>query len=119
MLFTEFLDKIENTDDEARFFKQLGNVVDDLKEAKEIPILGKLISAIVYLLELECITEFKQSEHYDVISGWDVIVDLDTGHFSVIPGPGHRKKIFKVAAIIAGILFLIWLCRRKRRKSQD
>jgi len=118
MLFTEYLDSVENTEQETRFFEELAKTRDDLSQAVDVPIVGKLIKALVTLSDLGSITEFKQTGHYHSIEGWDISINLETGNFSIYPGAEHRKKIFKVLAAIGIGLFLLWLCRRYRRRNK-
>jgi len=119
MLFTDFLDSAENTEQETRFFEELAKVMDDLAQATQAPVVGKLIKALIALSEYGNIEAFKQSEHYPSIEGWDIHFNPDTGNFSIYPGKEQRKKIFTVLAIIGAGLFFLWLffrCRRKNKK---
>jgi len=117
MLFTEFLDSVANTEDEARFFEELDKVMEHLEQATNIPVVGKLIKAIAVLGELRSIEAFKETEHYQSIEGWDIYVDLDKGLLSIYPGAEQRKKIFTVMACIAAGIFLLWLCIKCCRKK--
>jgi len=116
MLFTDYLDSVENTDQEARFFEELAKVKDDLAQATSVPIVGKLIRALVALEECGSVEVFKETGHYQCIEGWDISIDLDSGQFSIYPGAEHRKKILMVLALIGAGLFFLWLCRRHCRK---
>jgi len=120
MLFTEFLDSAANTENEARFFEELAKVKDELAQATRVPVVGKLIRALVVLGDYGSIEVFKESVHYPDIEGWDCYINFDKGHFSIYPGAEQRKKILMVLACIGAGLFFFWLCRRccRRKKKQ-
>ncbi|MCL2217574.1 MAG: hypothetical protein FWB91_11235 [Defluviitaleaceae bacterium] len=118
MLFTEYLDSVENTDDEARLLEEIAKFKDDLAQAVSVPLVGKIVRAIAALGELGSIEAFKQSEHYHYIEGWDASIDLDKGMFSLYPGAEQRKTILKILAFIGAGIFFLWLfCKCKRRKK--
>ncbi|MCL2575974.1 MAG: hypothetical protein FWE33_06030 [Defluviitaleaceae bacterium] len=114
MLFTEYLDSVENTEQETRLLEEIAKIEGDLAQAARIPVVGKGITALLALGELG-IEEFKQSGHYDNIKGLDIAIDLDKGVFAIYPGAVMRRKIFTVAGIVAAVLFGLWLWRRSRR----
>ncbi|MCL2855226.1 MAG: hypothetical protein FWE21_06365 [Defluviitaleaceae bacterium] len=115
---TDYLDIIENTEDETRFFENLDQVKDGLAEAKDIPVVGVLINALVALNDFGNVADFKDSAHYDAVEGWDITVDPATGAFSIMPGAAMRKKIFTILGVVAagivGIIVLIKFLRRRR-----
>jgi hypothetical protein len=122
MIFADYLDKIENTPDEARLIERIAEISDDIfKDIGEddigmigkIPWAGKIILALEFFGECDSIEEFRNSEHYATLAGWDSKIDLDTGAFNLYPGPKARFKIFLVLGI--SILVIVWLFRRKRR----
>jgi len=117
MLFTDYLDSIKNTEKETHFLEKLAETKNDLAQATEVPVVGKLMKSLVALSDYSCVETFEQSEHYNHIVGWDIDVNEETGNFNIYPGAQQRKKIFVVfAAVCAGILGL-WLtfkcCRKK------
>ena len=118
MLFTEFLDSVANTEQEARFFEELAKVKDELAQAARAPFVGKMIRALVALSDYGSIEVFKHSEHYPNIEGWDADINFETGAFSIYPGAEQRKTIFKVMVCIGVGLFLLWLCRRCCRRNK-
>ena len=113
MLLTEYLDTIENTEQEQQFLKAVSEIKEELSQAAKVPIVGKTIRALVALCELESIAAFKQSEHYENIRGYNIHVsNLEKGHFSIQPGKKHWEKAAKAAAIAAAVLLLLCLCKR-------
>jgi len=116
MLFTEYLDSVENTDKEARLFEEINKLKSDLEQATSVPVVGKLITSLIALGDSGSIEAFKQTEHYHSFEGWDVLIDLDKGIFSIYPGAEFRKKIFGVLAVIGVVVFFVWLYRRAKCK---
>ena len=116
MLLTEYLNSIENTEQDQLFLQKLSEIKNDIGQAAKMPFIGKLIRALMAMGDSESIKEFKQSEHYENIAGFNITVsDLEKGHFSIYPGAAHGKKIAKVLAIAGAGLLLLWLCRRSCR----
>ena len=116
MLLTEYLDSVQNTEQEARLLEELAKLKVYLEQGTGVPIVGKLVKAIVAFIDLGSIEAFKQSEHYRNIQGWDIKIDLDKGQFSIYPGSEQRKKVLLVLAGIAVGIFLLWLCIRRSRR---
>ena len=116
MLLTEYLDTIENTEQEQLFLEKLSEIKEHLGQAAKAPFVGKMMRALVALGEVESIEEFKQSEHYESIKGLNITVsDLEKGHFSIHPGREQLTKMAKISAVVAVvILLLLFLCRRRR-----
>jgi len=119
MLFTDYLDSVANTEDEARFFEELAKLTADFKEVTQVPVVGKLFAAIVALSDCESIDEFKESGHYQDIEGWDISINLDTGLFAIYPGAAMRKKALGFLAFVCVGIFLLWLWRRCCRKNKE
>jgi len=116
MLLTEYLDTIENTEKEQEFLRALSDIRQELQAGAKIPFIGKPIRALAAIGECESIEEFKQSEHYENITGFDITVsNLEKGHFSIYPGSAQRKKMAKVLAIVIAALLLLRLCKNRRR----
>ena len=113
MLLTEYLDTIENTEQEQLFLQKLSEIKNDLAQAAKVPFVGKMLRALVALGEVESIEEFRQSGHYENIKGFDITVsDLEKGHFSIHPGREQLTKAAKIAAIVFAAALLLCLCRR-------
>jgi hypothetical protein len=91
-------------------------VKEGFGQASKIPFVGKLMKALVALGELESIEEFKQSEHYESIQGYNISgVNLEKGYFNITPGKEQRMKIVKaLAPVVAVLILLLWLCRKRR-----
>lgn len=110
MIVSKYLDSIEGTEKELMLINSMVELAKDEDVAKvlDLPIVGKVLSALVALGSSESIADFKQSNHYDALKDWSITVfDLEKGYVSIHPGPKHLKKIFTVAAIAgAGILLL-------------
>jgi len=117
MLFTAYLDSVENTEEEARFVEELSTTKEHLAQAARAPVVGKLMRALVALSDCGSIEAFMQTEYYGDIEGWDCYIDLDAGYLGIYPGAVMRKKIFGIFACICVGLFLLWLCRRCCRKK--
>ncbi|MCL2574274.1 MAG: hypothetical protein FWE34_06980 [Defluviitaleaceae bacterium] len=116
MLLTDYLDTIENTDDEQLFLQKLAEIKDDLAQATKIPFVGKLMKTLITIGEYESIEEFKQSEHYKNIKGYKISVsDLEQGHFNIYPGGEQFKKMGKVLAVIGIGVLLLCLCLKRKR----
>ena len=117
MIVSKYLDSIEGTEQEALLQKGLADITKDEDVAKlfNMPLVGKLLHAIVALGSSESIKEFKETEHYTHIKDWGITVfDLEKGYISIHPGPKHLKKIFAVLAIAGAGLLLLKL--RKKNK---
>jgi len=111
MLLTQYLDSIANTQDEARFLQELEKIKGPFSQMSQVPLVGKMFTALAALGECESIEGFKESCHYGSLEGWDIYVNLDSGMFSIYPGPEQRKKLFKILGIAAaGLLVLGLLC---------
>jgi len=117
MIVSDYLDSIEGTEQEAVLLKAFTELTEDKDIAKVfgLPIVGKLIKALVVLGSSESIDAFRQTEHYMNIKDWGITVfDLEKGYISIHPGLQHRKKIF-IAAIAIGIgIYLIRRCKKRR-----
>ena len=116
MLLTDYLDSIQGTEQEARFFEVFAVVKDAVKQLTRIPVVGKLFEALVVLDDLGSIETFVQCEHYQNIRGWDIFVNLDKGVFSIYPGAESRKKIFTFLALFGIGVLLLCLWRRGRHR---
>jgi hypothetical protein len=119
MLFTEFLDSIQGTEQEARFLEVLAKIRNEIKQVTRVPFVGKLFEALVALDGYASIAAFKQDECYENVQGWDVSVNLDKGLFSIYPGAEMREKIFKFIAIVGAVKLLLWLWIRSRRRKEQ
>ena len=121
MSFVEFLNQIEGTEQEQQLYEEIekikGQVGENLDQTMKIPVVGKLFGAILALAEIGSIAEFKESEHYAAVHGWDCKIDLEKGSFNLYPGPEMRKQLFKVLIIVGVAIFLIirWIKKRRNR----
>ncbi|MCL2168755.1 MAG: hypothetical protein FWB74_01860 [Defluviitaleaceae bacterium] len=117
MLFTEYLESVKGTEDEARLIEKIGELKEHFVEAREVPVAGKMIEGLIALEELGSIEAFLETHHIDNFEGWDVKIDFDKGQFSIYPGAQMRKKFFIIAGcVIAAIVLLVILIRKLRRK---
>jgi len=117
MLLTDYLESIENTEQEQLFLEKLSEIKDDLAHAASVPVVGKLIQALIAMGESECIWDFKQTEHYENIMGFNIYVgDLEKGQFSIYPGRAHLMQMAAFAAVVGGVILLLWLCLRRCRR---
>jgi len=115
MLFADYLQSIEGTEQEQEFFDNLKELGTALEETPpNIPIAGKLVNAMKVLCECSDVAEFTGKDEYHVLAGWNITLG-DGVSFNLTPGPEHKKKIFKVLAIIGGVLLALWLFKRRRR----
>jgi len=117
MLLTEYLDSIENTDEERLFLTKIVEMKEELGQAKQIPIVGKFIKALIDLGDSGSIAEFKQCEHYENIMGYNIrIMDMEKGYFSMYPGKELGMKAAKIAAIVVAVVLLLCLCCKRCRR---
>jgi len=117
MKFADYLDLVENTEDEQLLLKNAAEIRDDIAKVTWIPIVGKILTALIVLGECENIAEFRQSEQYDVIKDWNIEVsDIKKGHFSLYPSDAHLQIIKTVIIVVGAVLTLLWLRRKLRRK---
>ena len=62
MYFAEFLDRIEGTEEEAKFWEQMSFLdMEEVQKALKIPVLGKTLAALQVLYESKNIAEFRAS----------------------------------------------------------
>jgi len=116
VLFTEFLDTAQNTEQEANFFEQLATVKEHLMPVANLPMVGKLIKALIAMDDMGSFEAFKESEHYKNVQGYDIVIDPNKGYFSIIPGAAQRKKILMVLGGAVLAILLIVLCIKKCRR---
>jgi len=115
MLLTEYLDTIEGTEQEQLFLQKLADLKNEFAQATKVPFVGKLIRALVAFGDCESIEEFKQSEHYANIQGYNIaVMDLEKGFFSIHPGKEQLTKMAIFSAIAAALILLFVLCRKRR-----
>ena len=113
MLFSEYLDSVENTEQETKLIEQLGLIKENAAWAVRIPLLGKILSALVVLSESENIEAFRQSEQYACVKDWNVTVfDHEAGAISITPSDKIKSKIAKIFTVVGALIFLLWLCRK-------
>jgi hypothetical protein len=121
MNFAEFLTSIEGTEDEQKFLASGDAFMNDLRTAvAEAPMLAnvRIIKALLALDDADSLQAIREGEHFEYLSKWDIqVIDMDKGMYSMYPGAEMRMKMAKVAlAVLAGVVFLVWLCKRKKRK---
>lgn len=114
MTVSEYLNSIENTEQEqkalASFAKAFCEVKDELAKAVNYPFVGKCLRALLALSQATSVTEFKQTNHYNNIKNWDINVDqLEKGNIQVTPGPAHKEAIIEVVAMVGALLLGFWL----------
>ena len=118
MKFSDYLDSVENTDDEQLLKEQICKIKEDVQPALQIPVVGKVLTAALVLGESESIEAFRQTEHYEYIKDWNIAVhDLEKGAFSLYPSDAHLKIVKVAAMVIGGLLAFLWI-RRKLRKRR-
>jgi len=116
MLLTEYLDTIQNTDQEHQFLQKQADLKEAFTPLISIPFVGKLFKALVAMGDATDIEEFKQSEHYASIQGYNIAVaDLEKGYYSIHPGREMLTKMAILTGIIAAGLLVLCLCRKKRK----
>ena len=114
MLLTDYLDTIENTQQEQQFMQHLAELKEHFVPATKIPFVGRMIRALVALGDCGSVTEFKQSEHYPNIRGYNItLMDLEKGYFSITPGREQLAKVIPILGTIVGLL-LLWIVLRRR-----
>ena len=122
MKFSDYCDMIENTPEEQELLEfmrsdaSMQEAWEVLEKMQNMPVLGKVITALGELPEYESLADFRASEHYPHLMNWDISFDAERGSFAVSPGPKHML-VFKciVAAIGLGVLLLV-VCRKMRKK---
>lgn len=121
MLATEYLLSIEGTEDENKLFesmKYFDQAKEGLSDASRIPVVGKILTALVALSDSNNIAEFKQTSYFEDLEGWDIKVHSEGRGFSVYPGSAMRKKIFTILGItvgaIIGLVILVKFLRRRK-----
>ena len=125
MKFSEFCTIAENTEQEQQFmqFVRAMEEMEAIKEAipkmQRVPVLGKVLTAVVALAESEGITAFKQTEHYQAIKDWNITFDPEKRDFSMNPSTEQVQKIVKIVSVAASVIAVLLLCRKiLRRKSK-
>ena len=117
MIFSEYLDSIESTPNEQLLIQKLADMEGDLSQAKNVPFVGKVIAAMIELGKAQSIADFRQTAHYDNIKNWNITVtDLEKGQFSINPGPEHTRWLIGVFGVVAAIIVLWCLCRKRRKQ---
>jgi len=120
MRFAEFCDMAENTEQEQQllqYFKQ-----EELKESEQafakmshIPFIGKMFTALIALSNYKSIAAFRKSRHYRHIMNYYFNIDFENRNLSINASDMQKKKIKKVAKIIAAIsvgVALLAICRK-------
>ena len=117
MRFSQFCDLAENTEQEQQLLQFLKQ--DDMKQVEKVftkltrvPIIGKLLAAVIALGNYESIAAFKQSEHYQNIKNWNFSINFDKKSLIISPNDVQIKKALKVLAIIGTVITLIMVCRK-------
>jgi len=115
--FSQFCDLAENTEQEQQLLQFLKQ--DDMKQVEKVftkltrvPIIGKLLAAVIALGNYESIAAFKQSEHYQNIKNWNFSINFDKKSLIISPNDVQIKKALKVLAIIGTVITLIMVCRK-------
>jgi hypothetical protein len=125
MKFSDYCSMIENTEKEQEFFKflkendNMNEVKHILEGKKSIPIVGKVISALLALASSESIAEFRQSEHYDNLKDWNLNFDPEKGSFVLNPGKEQAAKAAKIIFAIIAVIGLLVLCKKYCRRKKN
>jgi len=119
MRLNDYLASIQGTEQEEKLFEIIDKYKDDIAEAQgqtaQIPVVGKIVDAIVFLAERGNVADFLDSEYAELAQGLDVSVNLEKGMFNIYPGKEMRRKIFMVlGAVVAVIALLVLVCRKCR-----
>ena len=117
MIVSDYLYLIEGTEKEPMLLNSMVELTKDEDVAKvlNLPLVGKLLRALVALGASDSIATFRQTKHYEYIKDWGITVfDLKKGYISIHPGPKHLKIILPVIAIVGVGLLLLKL--RKKHK---
>ena len=119
MYVWEYLINVEDTADEQTLLRVLretmcGEAYEGIMKAARVPVIGKILKALIALGESDSIAEFRQTEHYENIKFWNIkVVDLEKGHFQIQPSVEQWIKFGKITAVIVGfVAFLMWLCKK-------
>ena len=116
MRFSQFCDIAENTEQEQQLFQflkeeALSPLAEHSTKLKRIPIIGKVLTAILVLAKSESIAEFRQSKHYRHLMNWDVKFDGEH-NLEINPSDIQKKKVLKILAVIGVILAILVICRK-------
>lgn len=117
MIFTDYLDSIIGTEDEARLLEQIDTFKDEIAHGVKIPIVGKTVASILALAELGSIAEFKAQTNYAHLEGWRCKINLDNGSFSLYPSKECIAQQAIGLAIIAAIVVLLVIRWKRKRKK--
>jgi len=120
MLVSAYLDSIEGTEDEGLFFakmrelSEIDGVQTGLGQAKGIPFIGKVVTALLAMMNAETVAAFRETAHYEVLKDWSIhIRDLENLNLSLNPSFKQIKKVLPFVAVAAGIILALVLWRRK------
>ena len=128
MNFAEYLDSVENTEQEQQMIQKagefknaiIGNNPAGLEKLKKVPIFGKVFLSLFFLADCNNFDEFRQSEYFDNIKNWDIKVsDLENGNISILPGAKHKKFMLKISIFVCVALFVVCMCRKYRNIDCD
>ena len=115
MLFTEYLESIANTEQEAEFMEKFAALQEHLTQVPNLPIVGKVIKSLIALGDAESIEDFMETEEFHAFGDWEITFN-PSGGFSLKPGATFRKKALKVLVIVV-VGFIAWRLLRKRRRG--
>jgi len=119
MKFSDYLDQIEGTLDEDLFREKLENIREEIDAAGKIPVVGKLLLALVDLADSESIDAFRQTASYELLKNWNIDPKAAArGDISFYPSDETLKKIAMCVGAIFAIIGLIviikkFCCKRK------
>ena len=105
MLLTNYLDSIENTEQEQEFLHELAELREHFVPAAKVPFVGKKIAALIDLIDCGSISDFRDAGYYDDFDGWE-IVHHKIGGFSIYPGKEQMRKALAVVGLIFGLIVL-------------
>jgi len=102
MLFHDYLDSIQGTEDEARFLAHLEKSHKGISKVANmpIPVAGKIMKALAHLGECDSVEDFKESCHYNSVRNWEIKIDLDKSTLSCNPSKELQAKWLGIAAAI-------------------
>ena len=124
MKFSDYCDMIEGTDAERELLEfmrkdeSMQEAWEVLEKMQNVPVLGKIITALGELPEYDSIAEFRESEYYPYLMNWNFDFDPEKGSFILNPGPKHMAIIKAVAAGVGCAVVLAVVCKMccKRKK---
>ena len=115
MKFSDYMDSVENTEQEDLLRQKLQDVKEFMEKIPNIPIIGKMLKALVAYGDSDGIEEFRQSAHYDNIKDWNISVpEIEKGNVSIQPGFAQWLKIINFIIIVCVCVSIYKRIKKKR-----